>query len=104
MINDRKRLAAAPLRASVRRHQKQERVTVSFRSEAQVHALKALETLTWLSENATSESVRVSAANAVLDRAHGKPASGGWAAARFQYEEAGESEVLEVQWLPPGQS
>ncbi len=42
---------------------------------AQTHAKVAMETLAVLMRDASSESVRLAAANALLDRAHGKASS-----------------------------
>ncbi len=94
----RSRLSAAPVRASVRREKRRAAKTASFRDAAQVHALTALEALVWLTANAKSEAVRVSAANAVIDRAHGRPASG---AKGFYDDDANAPTRLEVQWLDP---
>lgn len=101
MTGERKRLAAAPLRASVQRKAKRALTAAAFRAEAQRHALEALDALVWLAEHATSEAVRVSAANAVLDRAHGKPASG---ARTVGDEDGGEGRGMKVQWLDPAKS
>lgn len=69
-----------------------------MRAAAQAHALEALESLATLAKGAHSEAVRVSAANAVLDRAHGKPAPG----ARLPDEDgAAGGRVVEVRWLDP---
>ncbi len=98
---ERQRLSAAPRRASVSRNEKIVRRGVALREKAQSHALKALEALVWLAENAASESVRVSAANAVLDRAHGKPAPASRGANALDEADEGG---LEVQWLAPARS
>jgi hypothetical protein len=67
-----------------------------FREAAQSRAKGALQTLASLSEGASSEAVRVSAANAILDRAYGKPLPGAKAATS---DADGEGRVLEVRWL-----
>jgi hypothetical protein len=67
-----------------------------FREAAQAKALDALGTLAWLAEHASSEAARVSAANSVLDRAHGRPAPGGPAAGD---DGADGGNILEVRWL-----
>jgi hypothetical protein len=67
----------------------------AFRAAAQGHALAALNSLAALATGANSEAVRVSAANAVLDRAHGRPAPG-----RPLAEEDDAGQVRwEVQWV-----
>jgi hypothetical protein len=74
----------------------------SIRAAAKTHALEALETLASLAQSAASESVRVSAANAVLDRAYGKPVTGARTAAS---KPAGEiTGDVEVQWLDDSES
>jgi hypothetical protein len=72
----------------------------TFRNAARVEAPGVLEELVRLVKNAGSESTRVSAANAVLDRAFGKPLSG----ARLEAEdedEVADGEVLRLRWLDP---
>ena len=74
-----------------------------FRAAAQRKALKALKTLAWLMENASSEAVRASAANSVLDRAYGRAAP----AVRVGGSAGGEdAEGVEVSfvWLSPEKS
>ena len=74
-----------------------------FRVAAQRHARDALEALASLVKNATSEAVRVSAANALIDRAHGKPAQ----AVRVGGEggsDDGQGVTLVFQWLDPAKS
>lgn len=75
---------------------------VDFRLAAQGHALEALEALAWLVKNASSEAVRVSAANALIDRAYGRAAQ----AVRVGGEgaEDGQGVSLTVQWLDPAKS
>ena len=74
----------------------------AFREAAQGHALKALEALVKLMAEATSEAVRVSAANALIDRAFGRAAQ----AVRVGGEGAGEDGQvsLTVTWLDPAKS
>ncbi len=69
----------------------------SFVEAAQRHALGALDSLAALARGANSEAVRVSAANAVIDRAYGRPAPG----SRAAFEDDGGEGPLEVQWLSP---
>jgi hypothetical protein len=73
-----------------------------FRAAAQGHALKALASLAALAENASSEAVRVSAANSVIDRAHGRPAQ----AVRVGGGGDDESQGVELSfaWLSPEKS
>jgi hypothetical protein len=98
MTPERNKLTGAPLRASEKRKLPNGPTVRSFRTEAKRHALDALESLASLAQGASSEAVRVSAANAVLDRAYGKPASG---AARPGAKPAddGRDVEYEVQWL-----
>jgi hypothetical protein len=103
MATELKPLTDAPARAPMRRGGKKALTAAAFRARAQAHALEALEALVWLAENATSESVRVSAANAVLDRAHGKPMAGA-RAAEEEDDAGGENSVLKVRWLDPARS
>ena len=76
----RNKLTGAPLRASEEREIKRGPSQRSFQAKAKLHALAALDALSSLAQGAASEAVRVSAANAVLDRAYGKPAPGAKAA------------------------
>jgi hypothetical protein len=73
-----------------------------FRQTAQEHALNALEMLAWLMANANSEAVRVSAANALIDRAHGRAAQ----AVRVDGEASGEDGQVSLTftWLDPAKS
>ncbi len=73
-----------------------------FRTKAQIHAVKALESLAKLATEASSEAVRVSAANSVIDRAHGRPAQ----AVRVGGGTGDESEGVELSfaWLSPEKS
>ena len=48
-------------------------MTLELQEAAQVYTVEALETLHRICINGESESARVSAACALLDRAHGKP-------------------------------
>jgi hypothetical protein len=75
---------------------------VVFRQAAQGHALAALESLAWLMANANSEAVRVSAANALIDRAHGRAAQ----AVRVGGEGVGEDGQVSLTftWLDPAKS
>jgi hypothetical protein len=70
-------------------------VVAEFRAAAQTHALKALEVLAGLMEEATSEAVRVSAANSLIDRAHGRPAQ----APRVGEGDDGQGGELIFTWL-----
>lgn len=70
-----------------------------FRESAQAHVREALEALVELTRNASSEHVRVAAANAILDRALGKPLPGAKAADDLASEADGQAGVLEVRWL-----
>lgn len=98
MPHEREKLTGAPLRASERQSSRGPN-SLSFRARAKTHALEALEVLAELARNAASESVRVSAANALLDRAYGKPASG----AAKPPEKGGEARQgpIEVRWVDP---
>lgn len=73
-----------------------------FRAKAQVHALKALERLAWLMEHASSEAVRASAANSVIDRAHGRAAQAVRVAPSGS--EDGEGVELRFTWQNPEKS
>lgn len=96
MTHERNKLRGAPLRASEKRSRGP--TASSFQSKAKTHAEDALESLAELAKNASSEAVRVSAANALLDRAYGKPASGG-----AKPEKAGEGQrgPIELRWVDP---
>jgi hypothetical protein len=96
MTETRKRSPRRYVRMSVRREQQRAKDLRKFQDVAEAHALAALEALAALAQSAASESVRVSAANAVIDRAYGKPAPGAREAARDHVEPGS----LEVQWLP----
>lgn len=72
--------------------------TATARETAQAHADEALRALVELVRNASSEHVRVAAANAILDRALGKPLPGAKAAAEEDDEPSGP---LVVRWLDP---
>ncbi len=99
-MTSKSRWSGAPERVSVKRAKRAQK-TESFRDSAQVHALAALKTLIWLAANAKSEAVRVSAANAVIDRAHGRPAA---SPKGFGNEHAYTPTRLEVQWIGPPKS
>jgi hypothetical protein len=74
-----------------------------FRLAAQGYAREALEALAWLVKNAASEAVRVSAANALIDRAHGRPAQ----AVKVGGGDGGDESPgvsLTFQWLDPAKS
>jgi hypothetical protein len=71
---------------------------LALRQKARDHGEQAMEALIALAKGAASEHVRVAAANAILDRAMGKPLPGVKAA---EADEA-EDELLEVQWLGDG--
>jgi hypothetical protein len=92
----RKKLTGAPLRASEEREIKRGPSRRSFSAKAKLHALDALDSLASLAKGAASEAVRVSAANAVLDRAYGKPGSGAKATSS---PASGYSGPVEVRWL-----
>jgi hypothetical protein len=49
------------------------RVTADVKALAQVHTAKAITTLADIMANGESDAARVSAANSLLDRGHGKP-------------------------------
>jgi hypothetical protein len=74
-------------------------ITVALRQTARDHAEDALKTLAELLKGASSEHVRVSAANAILDRALGKPLPGSKAAEEAVAEEEEEEGPLDVRWL-----
>lgn len=99
MTHERNKLTGAPLRASEKR--KSGPNAKSFRSLAKAHAEEALGVLADLAKGAASESVRVSAANALLDRAYGKPTSGAAAraAAPGQAPLSWSGGEVEVEWL-----
>lgn len=61
---------------------------------AKVHAPAALKTLATIASKGESEAARVSAANALLDRAYGKPPQ----AVQVSGEDGGP---LEIRWLGP---
>jgi hypothetical protein len=73
-----------------------------FRRAAQKHAGEALEALAKLMREANSEAVRVSAANALIDRAYGRAAQ----AVRVDGETAedGQAVSLTFTWLDPVKS
>jgi len=77
-------------------------ITIAIRQSARNHAEQAIEALAGLVQNASSEHVRVAAANAILDRALGKPLPG--AKAAEEEADADEDGPLEVRWLDPGKS
>ena len=93
----RKKLTAAPLRASEEREIKRGPSARSFSAKARLLALGALDSLASLAQGAASEAVRVSAANALLDRAYGKPASG--VKAPSSPSTGGHTGPMEVRWL-----
>jgi len=71
---------------------------LALRRKAQDHGQEAMEALIALAKGAASEHVRVSAANAILDRAMGKPLPG-VKAAEADDADAEEDGALEVRWL-----
>lgn len=75
---------------------------VQFRAAAQKHALAALEVLAELMNDAKSEAVRASAANSVIDRAHGRAAQ----AVRVGGSGGEDAEGVELRfaWLSPEKS
>jgi hypothetical protein len=93
----RKKLTGAPPCASEDREIVRGPSARSFRAKAKLHALEALEALASLAKSAASEAVRVSAANAVLDRAYGKPAPGAKATTNPSTE--GYGGPVDVRWL-----
>ena len=102
MTRERKRPAGASPCAPAKDEAKPKSAPKSIRAAAKTHAMEALETLASLAQSAASESVRVSAANAVLDRAYGKPVTGARTAAG---KPAGEiTGEVEVQWLDDSES
>lgn len=113
MTRRRMRLTGAPLRASVKRDIEEDpaeeaaaappALAITFRASAQTHAEAALETLAILMSSAASEHVRVAAANAILDRAHGKPLTGAKAAAESEEDEDDDGPIV-VRWLDHGKS
>ena len=70
------------------------KVTASVRALAQAHTEGAIKTLSDIMYNGETETVRVSAANSLLDRAHGKPAQ---AVHVGQDEEAGPVQQV-IRW------
>jgi hypothetical protein len=74
----------------------------AFRQAAQGYALDALKELERLMQNANSEAVRVSAANALIDRAYGRAAP----AVRVGGDnpEDGQGVSLTFTWLDPTKS
>jgi hypothetical protein len=64
--------------------------------------MEALEALASIAKGASSDSARVSAANAILDRAYGKPPPG--AKAPLENEDDGQDGPLEVRWLDDEES
>jgi hypothetical protein len=77
-------------------------LTIAIRNSARNHAEEAVEALAGLMGNASSEHVRVAAANALLDRAVGRPLTGAQAAAEDGLSE--DDDELEVRWLDPDQA
>lgn len=75
---------------------------VEFRAAAQGYALKALEVLASLMEKSSSDAVKASAANSVIDRAHGRAAQ----AVRVGASGGEGAEGVEVSfvWLNPEKS
>jgi hypothetical protein len=69
-----------------------------FREAAVGHALEALNVLMALAKDAKSEAVRVSAAKAVIDRAHGRAPQAAKAGGRSDHA-PGETVILE--WRDP---
>jgi hypothetical protein len=72
-----------------------------FRQKARVYAGEALEALAALVKDAKSEAVRVSAANALIDRAYGRPAQAGKASGEAEPDD-GQGVTWTVEWLEPG--
>jgi hypothetical protein len=106
MTDWRERRLGAHVRARKKRGDKQAQDTqtgsspliliLAIRQKAREHGQEALDALIALASSASSEHVRVAAANAVLDRAMGKPLPGVKAAEADEPEEEG---LLEVRWL-----
>jgi len=73
-----------------------------FRSKAQAHALDALAVLASLLKEGSSDAVRASAANSVIDRAHGRAAQ----AVRVGGSGGEDAEGVELSftWLTPEKS
>lgn len=113
-MSPRRKLTGAPLRASEKRQSDEPesaasepepiRITIALRESAQTHAEEALTALVELVRGASSEHVRVAAANAILDRALGKPLPGAKAADDLASEEDMEEGPLVVRWLDPEKS
>jgi hypothetical protein len=82
--------------ASQRAKERSRLLIIALREKAQNHGQEAMDALIALASSASSEHVRVAAANAVLDRAMGKPLPGVKAAEEVEAE---EDEPLEVEWL-----
>jgi hypothetical protein len=116
MSRRRQHLTGVPLRASEKReavsHEAGEReaeesqtapeplkIIIALRESAQNHAEEALTALVELIRTASSEHVRAAAANAILDRALGKPLPGAKAADDLASDADGADRVLEVRWL-----
>jgi hypothetical protein len=76
---------------------------VQFRDAAQGYALDALKVLADLMKTATSEAVRASAANSVIDRAHGRAAQAVRVGGSGGGEDA-EGVELRFAWLNPEKS
>lgn len=70
------------------------KATADVREAAQAFTVDALKTLAEVMRNSESDAARVSAANAILDRAHGKPAQ---AVRVGQDEDAGPIEQV-IRW------
>ena len=102
MATVRRRWSATHVQGAVGQQEQRAATMTTFREAAQGHALEALETLAWLAKNASSEAVRVSAANAVIDRAHGRPIPGSRAGSEDDADEG--DGIPEVRWLDPAKS
>jgi hypothetical protein len=104
MTDWRERRLGAHVRARMEREKKASQsakeqsrlLIIALREKAQNHGGKAMDALIALADGAASEHVRVAAANAILDRAMGKPLPGVKAAEEIEEE---DDDVLEVGWL-----
>ena len=71
------------------------RRTLEIRAASQVHAAAALATLAEIARNGESESSRVAASTALLDRAYGRPAQ----AVQHQGPDGGAIQVVQVMLI-----
>ncbi len=73
------------------------KVTAELRGAAQQYTMQALEVLAHVAQHGESESARVSAACALLDRGHGRPTQGGQCR---RGQQLGDSDGAD-QWAEP---